>query len=253
MGLAVWFKPVPLVLLPVILPRLATWRERGIYVVLCGAPAALGTLPYLLRWPEDVAVNFVGYSSWFGMWGYPVGWMLVEYLRDHTIPLWLPDPCCVSEPLQVMFALGRWVLLAALASAWIVSYRRGFSALRSIVLTFAVFYFATVGFGLQYLLWIVPFALAARDRMLWPFTISTTAVLVTAYLLGKAYNAPEGLLAVGELDTREFLVKLATLPTWLLCGLWAAMLLTWRRPAAAPLPRRTPQPAATPARATDST
>jgi hypothetical protein len=253
MGLAVWFKPVPLVLLPVLLPRLPTWRERAIYVVLSGAPAGLGTLPYLIRWPEDVAVNFLGYSSWFGMWGYPVAWMAVEYLREQTIPWWLPDPCCVSDPLRVMFALGRWVLLGALASAWIISYRRGFSALHSIVLTFAVFYFATVGFGLQYLLWIVPFALAGRDRMLWPFTLSSTAVLVTAYLLGEAYNAPAGLLPDAERDTREFLVKLATLPTWLLCGLWAATLLTRHRPAAAPVPRRTRQPAATPARATDST
>jgi hypothetical protein len=253
LGLGIWFKPVPLLLLPLLLPRLATWRERIVYSVLCVAPAALGTLPYLLRWPEDVAINFLGYSSWFGQWGYPVAWMLVEYISDHTIPWWLPDPLYVSAPLQMMFAAGRWLLLAALATVWIVSFRRGFSTLHSIIALFSAFYFTTVGFGLQYLLWIVPFAIIARDRMLWPYTIAATALLCAAYLLGQAYLAPQGLLESAELDTREFLVKLATLPTWLVCGVWAIASLT-RRPHTAGQSQRQAQPAvARPARATDST
>jgi hypothetical protein len=253
LGLGIWFKPVPLVLVPVLLFRLPTWPQRLAFGALSVAPAGLGTLPYLLRWPEDVAVNFLGYSSWFGQWGYPVVWMLVEYIRDHTIPWWLPDPDFVSEPLQVMFAVGRWLLLAALATAWIVSYRRGLSTLRSIIATFSIFYFATVGFGLQYLLWIVPFAIVARDRMLWPYTLAGTALLLTAYLVGQAYLAPQGMLDFAELDTREFLVKLVTLPTWLICGVWALASLT-RRPRLAAPNLRAPQPVvATPARATDST
>jgi hypothetical protein len=253
MGVGVWFKPVPLVLLPVLLPRLATWRERSLFAALAVAPAGLGTLPYLLRWPEDVAVNFLGYSSWFGQWGYPVVWMLVEYLRDHTIPWWLPDPRFVSEPLQFMFAVGRWVLLAILATVWVVTFRRSESSLRSIVATFSAFYFATVGFGLQYLLWIVPFAIVARDRMLWPYTVAATALMGTAYLLGQAYLAPEGMLDFAEPNTREFLVKLASLPTWLLCGVWALASLTRRPHPAVQSPRPAPSAVARPARAMDST
>jgi hypothetical protein len=255
LGLGVWFKPVPLLLLPVFLPRLQTWKARLMFSALSVAPAALGTLPYLLRWPEDVAINFFGYSSWFGQWGYPVAWMLVEYLKDHTIPWWLPDPEYVSPPLQAMYAAGRWLLLAGLVAVWVVSFRRGFSTLRSILATFSVFYFVTVGFGLQYLLWIVPFALAARDRMVWPFTVAATGLLLTAYLVGQAYLAPESVLAAlefAEPNTREFLVKLATLPTWLVCGVWAAM-LTVRPPAAVRSPWSAPRVAARPARATDST
>jgi hypothetical protein len=252
LGLGVWFKPVPLILLPILLPRLDTWRQRSIYVVLCLAPAALGTLPYLLRWPEDVIANFFNYSSWFGQWGYPVLWMLVEYVRDHTIPVWLPDPDFVSPPLQAMFAFGRWVLLATLTLVWIVTFRRRLSVLRSTIALLCAFYFTTVGFGLQYLLWVVPFAIAARDRMLWPYTVATTALLLTAYLLGAAYLAPEGLLDIAEPDTREFLVKLATLPTWLLCGAWALASLTTRRPATERSPRAAPAAAASPATATES-
>jgi hypothetical protein len=232
LGLGIWFKPIPLLLLPIILPRLSTWRDRCLFAALAMAPAILGTLPYFVRWPEDVAVNFLGYSSWFGQWGYTVAWMVIEYLRNGTIPWWLPDPDHVSAPLRLMYLAGRWLLLAALAGTWWLIYRRRMDLLRGIVATFAVFYFATTGFGVQYLLWIVPFAVARRDRWLWPFTIAATGLLIVAYSLGLAYmpletspdNAPSG---------REFIVKLATLPTWIVCGLWAWSLLRRATDAAA--------------------
>jgi hypothetical protein len=241
LGLGIWFKPIPLLLLPVILPRLPRWTDRCLFAALSVAPATLGTLPYFARWPQDVAVNFLGYSSWFGQWGYSVGWMVLEYLRNGTIPWWLPDPDHVSAPLHLMYLAGRWLLLAALAGTWWLISRRRMDLLRGIVATFAVFYFATTGFGVQYLLWIVPFAVARRDRWLWPFTISATILLIVAYSLGLAYmpletspdNAP---------STREFIVKLATLPTWIVCGLWAWSLLRPATDAAAynrthPLPQ----------------
>jgi hypothetical protein len=206
--------------LPVLLPRLATWRDRLIFTFLAIAPSTLGTLPYFVRWPADVAANFLGYSSWFGQWGYPVVWMIVEYLRSGTIPWWLPDPEQVSTPLRLMFGAGKFILLAALFATWWIVSRRGLSLLRGIIATFAAFYFATTGFGVQYLLWIVPFAVARRDRWLGPFSIAATGLLVVAYSLGLAYmalpytpdNAP---------SMREFVVKLATLPTWAISGLWA--------------------------------
>jgi len=224
LGLGIWFKPIPLLLLPILLPRLRTWRERGLFGVLAMAPSVLGTLPYFVRWPEDAATNFLGYSSWFGQWGYPVLWMVVEYVRSGTVPWWLPDPDHLSAPLHLMYVAGRWVLLAALAATWWWIYRRRMELLHATSATFAVFYVAAAGFGVQYLLWILPFAAARHDRWLWPFTLTATCTLLVAYSLGWAYlplptvpdNAPSG---------REFVVKLATLPTWIVSGLWAWRLL----------------------------
>jgi hypothetical protein len=224
LGLGIWFKPIPLLLLPILVPRLSTWRDRCLFTALALAPATLGTLPYFARWPEDVAANFLGYSSWFGQWGYSVAWMVIEYVRNGTIPWWLPDPDHVSAPLHLMYLAGRWLLLAALAGTWWLIYRRRVDLLRGIVATFAVFYFATTGFGVQYLLWIVPFAIARRDRWLWPFTITATGLLIVAYSLGLAYMPLETSPDNGP-STREFIVKLATLPTWIVCGLWAWSLL----------------------------
>ena len=48
LGVGIWFKPVALLLLPVLLPRLGTWRDRVTYTALAIAPAAIGTLPFLI-------------------------------------------------------------------------------------------------------------------------------------------------------------------------------------------------------------
>jgi hypothetical protein len=226
LGLGVWFKTVPLLFLPVFLPRLASWRERLIYSALAVGPAVLGTLPYLFLWPADVIENFVGYSSWFGQWGYPVVWMLVEFVQLSRVPWPVPDPNFISPSLRLMLDHGRWLLAGALLATWWYSYRRAFDVLAAILATLTVFYFATVGFGLQYVLWIVPFALVARERWLWPYTLAATTLLLLAYVMGPdAYLPPAIEWPTMRLHLREFIVKLASLPVWLICGLWAVSLL----------------------------
>ena len=230
LGLGIWFKAVPLVLLPIFLLRLASRRERLIYGALAIAPAGLGTLPYLLLWPSDVTRTFFGYTSWFGQWGYPLVWMLIEFLQQGSVPAPAPHPDYVSSPLRLMFLLGRWLLLVALGVTWWYTCRRGFGALPSILTTFTVFYFAAGGFGLQYLAWIVPFALAARDRWVWPYTAAATVALLAAYVAGPdAYLPPSIAWPPMQPYMREFIAKLASIPTWLICGLWALALLRRKR------------------------
>jgi hypothetical protein len=99
-----------------------------------------------------------------------------------------------------------------------------------VLATFAVLYFTSSGFGLQYLVWIIPFALAARERWLWPYTMSATALLLLAYLMGPdVYNPPAIAWPDMRLHLREFIVKVASLPVWLCCGLWALSLLRRER------------------------
>jgi hypothetical protein len=228
LGVGVWFKPVPLLLLPVFLPRIGNNRDRALFTLLSLAPATLGTLPYFVMWPEEVAANFLGYSSWFGQWGYPVVWMVVEYIRNGTIPWWLPDPNRVSIALRVIYTAGRFILVAALGFTWWwTMFHRRATVLHGIIATFAAFYSATVGFGVQYLLWIVPFALAGRDRFIWPYTVASTLLLLVAYSLGLAYQVVEPIPDNGPSVT-EFMVKLASLPAWVVCCAWTVRLLRRR-------------------------
>jgi hypothetical protein len=232
LGLGVWFKAVPLLFLPVFLPRLASWRERWVFGGLAVGPALIGTLPYLFLWPLDVIENFVAYSSWFGQWGYPVAWMVVEFAQLGRVPWPVPDPNFISPPLRMMLYHGRWLLAGALVATWWYSYRRAFDALAAILATLTVFYFTTVGFGLQYVLWIVPFALVAREGWLWPYSVAATALLVLAYVMGPdAYLPPPIEWPTMRLHLREFIVKLASLPVWLICGLWALSLVRGGREA----------------------
>jgi hypothetical protein len=57
---------------------------------------ALMVAPAFLAWPNDVADNFVRYTSWYGQWGYPLVYMLGAFLRSGTVPEPLPDPDNVS-------------------------------------------------------------------------------------------------------------------------------------------------------------
>jgi hypothetical protein len=132
---------------------------------------------------------------------------------------------------------GRWLLAGGLLATWWYSYRRAFDALAAILATLTVFYFATVGFGLQYVLWIVPFALVARERWLWPYTLAATTLLLLAYVMGPdAYLPPAIEWPTMRLHLREFIVKLASLPVWLICGLWALSLLRRGREAQTDVP-----------------
>src|SRR5205807_9918686 len=99
------------------------------------------------------------------------------------------------------------------------------------------------GFGVQYLLWIVPFAIAVRDRWLWPFTITAAGLLVVAYTLGSAYMALDVTPDNGP-STREVIVKLASLPAWLVRCAWAWSLLR-RRPEPSVLTDNTAAPGQT--------
>jgi hypothetical protein len=71
----------------------------------------------------------------------------------------------------------------------------------------------------------VPFALAARERWLVPYTAAATGALLAAYLFGPDAYMPLIKWPLMEPQLREFIAKLASIPTWLVCGLWARSLL----------------------------
>jgi hypothetical protein len=102
--------------------------------------------------------------------------------------------------------------------------------LKGILLTFSVFYVLTAGFGVHYLLWIVPFALAARDGWLAPYTAAATLALLAAYVMGPqaAYLPPISDWPPIESPLREFVARLVSLPAWLVCLGWSLALVSPR-------------------------
>src|SRR5262245_5793589 len=125
-----------------------------------------------------------------------------------------------------MYREGRWLLVIALLMVWAYGYWRHLDMLTAILLVFSAFYFTTNALGVQYLLWILPFALLSRDRLTLSYTCVVTILLGLAYLLGPSVYVPPPIpwppMPVGA---REFVVKLASIPVWMLCGWWVLRLV----------------------------
>ena len=155
-----------------------------------------------------------------------MAWQVVSFARTGDVPSPIPssEP---GAPTWLMYRASRWLLLGALAWSWWYTWRRRLDLLPSILTVTVVFYVAAGGFGLHYLVWAVPFALIARDRWLRPYTLAATAALLAAYALrSDIYGSiPPVAWPPETAAAREFVARAATLPAWLVCGLWARALI----------------------------
>ncbi|HMT22072.1 MAG TPA: hypothetical protein PKE20_12650, partial [Promineifilum sp.] len=116
------------------------------------------------------------------------------------------------------FALRIGVLLiGVLASLW---WTRRQSALDALLTLLLVMFVVTVGFGIQWLVWPVPFALLAGEyRRLRVYSLAATLMLaVHLFGLHMVPWLPELLPATAA----DLVIRLSALPAWLVVVGWAA-------------------------------
>ncbi|MEX1255978.1 MAG: hypothetical protein WEE64_16740 [Dehalococcoidia bacterium] len=192
LGFAVLDKTWPALFIPCFFMIPAGWRHRTLYLGAIAVVPAFFFLLYDLSF--GTSVNLVRdrvfeYESILGRYGYT--YAFAHYLKDIAPPPadWLP----------FVAAHGRTILLATLAIvAAIVVPRR--DPLVSATALIATFYAATHGFGSQYLIWIVPFALMSRQIFM--LNLYSSAAIASLFLY---YWAACGLQCPGHLsETREF-------------------------------------------------
>ena len=167
MGVALSIKVVPVIFIPAILLYLPGVRERSRYVVSAAAVFLLGSLPYLLQDPILIGKTLLSYSSKAGLWGFSLFSVL---FRDSTSLGWL---------FRSYAAGGKILLLAAILCLSLAINLRPSKPplmLQCGAVVF-LFLFLTPGFAMQYLAWLVPWALAVG---IWPALVfySVTGVFV---------------------------------------------------------------------------
>ena len=85
-----------------------------------------------------------------------------------------------------------------------------------------MFYFVSAGISAQYLVWILPFAVLSRDKMLKYYTVIATIALLGYYLTIN----PEENLGHGLWFLAYYKMFFATIYTifnfllWIVCGIW---------------------------------
>lgn len=210
LGLGILSKSWPALALPSLLVGVKGWKGK---LLLGGTAVAIplaGTILYTNLFGVDLVVvlkEALGYNRGIGVWGYTYFFRLLSVLS--------PD---LAGPYRWLLGYGRYLTLAALGLVWLIRARKeppGDGILTILVTFFAV----THAFSIQYLVWVVPFAiLAHQDRWLRRYTLGAFAYMFLAYTTLILETHITQLLPWPQAD--RFLIMPAGLPAWLVMVAW---------------------------------
>src|SRR5690606_19582454 len=118
---------------------------------------------------------------------------------------------------DLLLALRNWLLLAGvLLSLW---WTRRQPALEALLTLLLVMFVVTVGFGIQWLVWLVPFALLAGEyRWLRAYTLAATLMLAV-HLFGL--HMVPWLSEWLPPTAADLVIRLSALPAWFVVAAWA--------------------------------
>lgn len=209
LGFAILNKTWPVVFLPVIFLRLRDWRGRIVYSLIALGIPVLFVAAYLVIFSADSAPMLRRALTHRGVAGY-----------------WGPGaalyPAAAAWPglqpaTDLLLALRNWLLLAGvLLSLW---WTRRQPALEALLTLLLVMFVVTVGFGIQWLVWLVPFALLAGEyRRLRVYTLAATLMLAV-HLFGL--HMVPWLTEWLPPTTADLVIRLSALPAWFVVAAWA--------------------------------
>ncbi|MFH1228170.1 MAG: hypothetical protein V1701_09750 [Planctomycetota bacterium] len=207
LGVSLLLKLYPIILLPIFLWKIKTFKERVVYSVLVILPVSLTFIPYLLVSPGAVIKDILGYPSGFGIWGYSA--ILISIRENIGLTGLSPAINFVSD-------WGKFILLAFLFYQWIFRVKY-LSVLSGIILIFTTFYFFTSALFWQYLLWCLPFIIIKRQPNFIFYTIFVTLYLLMIHALSPKLAAVGLYLNQAQVD---FAIRLLSLPLWIISGVW---------------------------------
>jgi hypothetical protein len=211
LGLAIAMRSFPILLVPPFLLLFCrTLREAAVYVVLVGLASLLSSLPYLIYVREPFLREALGYSG-----SEDFGWVAVVramyYFTDgQLLGVFAPHLVEMTK---------RLFLGAYLVSLLALPFSRRDALGRALLIPPLLFYGIYGGVSGQYLVWIVPMAIAIRERMVIPFTVVTAAALIAFYAL---YH--QGIL-FGR--NPPLILHSPTVTAWYVGGNVAVVVLSW--------------------------
>jgi hypothetical protein len=156
LGTAINVKILPVLLIPGLLLSCGSPRDAWRFIGGLAA-GAIPFVPVLCHQPLGFVENALAYNSWINNWG-----VMVFLLGGR---LMAGDVDSVSAAAQWYHGTGRNLLFALIAAWAIVARVRGrWTRYEIAAVTFAIFLIIAPGFGVQYLVILVPLMFAARPR-----------------------------------------------------------------------------------------
>lgn len=208
LGLAILNKTWPVLFLPAVWLRIQNWRDRITYPAIALGIPIIAIIAYLVTFsaePTYMLRRALTHRGVAGYWG-------PGAVLNPAAAFW-PE---LQPIVDFAFLIRNWLLLAAvIISLWWTRRQTALDAFLTLLLSiFAV----TVGFGIQWLVWPIPFALLANeDRWLKPYSLAAAFMLVIhLYGLHMYPWLAEWIPA----PTHEWLIRLSALPAWGIVIAW---------------------------------
>jgi len=170
-GLAILAKSWPVLAVPSLVTNIKSRKLNFVFWI--GAIPLLGTVVYSLVLRADfvsIIRTAISYNNGMGVWGYTY----ILRLFSMTVP-------SLIQPVAFFFQGSRFLTLFLLGITWFVLCRKAkiIPSILTILIAFLVF---THAFSIQYLSWLVPFAILNRDyRWLNRYTLASFSYMFLVY------------------------------------------------------------------------
>jgi hypothetical protein len=220
LGLAIGFRGYPVLLLPLFLIKLRLPVSKKVkYVLYSTIPTALSFVPFLLL---DYRAVFREVFSYTGFPDYGLGALLRAFYSLQNFDIFVNFPGGVL-PRLLVYTKALFIVIYIL----ILVFARRKRLVSLVLAVFLAFYCIYSGISSQYLIWILPFAFLAGDRLLKYYVIFAAWALVNFYSLYHPYIifgriSMTNLPLVGLLKGQ--IISLGLL--WLVCAVWLVFILS---------------------------
>jgi len=217
LGFAILDKTWPAMFLPIAFLKQKSWRGRVLYSLIALSIPVLGVAIYLARFPGDFApllrraLTHAGVPGWWG-----IGALLG--IISSMVP-W------GTNLLQTVSVYSRWIVVLSVGlSYWIA---RKETAIQMLMMAILTLYAVTIGSGLQWGVWIVPFALLAGDyRWLRVYVATFLVYSLPAYF---GYHLDRTLTELIGFQRMAIIMRFCAIPVWLVVIFWLIYRISARR------------------------
>ena len=212
LGFAILAKSWPVLALPALLQGVRKLREKGYILLFAFLIPLVGVITYSILFRAvvwNVLTRALSYNRGVGVYGYTYFFRL----------LWTLD-LVDKQVFEFIVWNGRFLTLAVLGLVWIVRARKETPA-AGILTVLITFFAVTHAFAIQYLGWLIPFAiLNAEYRWLKGYALAAYLYMSLVYFTLILNNSITRLLPWPQADL--FIIIPASIPLWLVCLAWMA-------------------------------
>jgi hypothetical protein len=210
LGLGILDKSWPVLALPSLLWATRRWKRGMALVLMAVLIPLIGVVSYLLLFDANlwmVLKRALTYNRGVGIWGYTYFIRMLSVLAPDT-----------GQAFAFFITYGRYLTLLGLGFVWWFWARKE-TPLAGFLTILVAFFALTHAFAIQYLVWLVPFAILDQDyRWLYRYTLGAFAYMFLAYFTLILGMSIDRLLPWPQADW--FIIMPAGLPAWLVTLGW---------------------------------